>query len=56
MIALQKSYASWINKPSAISSAISMSASLPLKTPAGSADRYPETSPDCGGIGFVTIA
>ena len=56
MIAPPKSYASWINKPNAISSAISMSASLPLKALAGSADRYPETSPDYGGIGFVTIA
>ena len=43
MIALQKSYASWINKPSAMSSAVSMSALLPLKTPADSADLYPET-------------
>ena len=56
MIALQESYASWINKPSVISFAISMSASLHLKTRAGSADLYPETSPGCGGIGFVTIA
>ena len=56
MIALQESYASWIDKPSAISSAISVSASPPPMTPAVSADRYPETSPGYGGIGFVTTA
>ncbi len=56
MIVPQKICASWINKPSAISSAISVNAFPPMKTLAGLADLYLEILLDYGVIEFVTIA